>query len=106
MFNGVCLRSVENGVNERTRETHSTDHNVVARMCYTGFMVDEESGSDVPPHLIYLAKQLARECVTPGTYDIRLTVPAHSSTAFAIEIGRYERVRRSSFGRQREKGVR
>lgn len=67
-------------------------------------ITDDEAAS-IPPHLIYLAKQLARECVAPGIYSITLTVPAHASSSFWIEIGRYERVRKGSFGRRRGKEV-
>lgn len=78
---------------------------LLAHMCYNQAMSDGDSDSHVPPHLIYLAKQLARECSGPGIYNIKLTVPAHSASSYAIEIGRYERMRRVSFGRERGGGV-
>lgn len=74
-------------------------------MCYNWAMSDDASDSPVPPHLMYLAQQLARDCSGPGIYNIKLTVPAHATSAYMIEIGRYERMRRVPFGRKRGRDV-
>lgn len=70
-----------------------------------GGMSGDEDFSHIPPHLIYLAQQIARDCASPGIYNIRLSVPAHASSEYAIEIGRYERMRKVSFGKRRGRGA-
>lgn len=73
-------------------------------MCYNGHMPDD-SLSHIPPHLIYLAEMIARDCAAPGIYNIKLSVPAHPTSAYAFEVGRYERMRQANFGRKRGRGA-
>ena len=48
---------------------------------------------DLPAGLVRLARQIARDCVTPGTYAITLEVPHASGMPRTAEISRLERLR-------------
>jgi hypothetical protein len=48
---------------------------------------------DLPPALVSLVRQIARDCAAPGVYLITLEVPHHKRGARTAEISRLERIR-------------
>ncbi len=50
--------------------------------------------TDLPPWLLALARQIARDCAHPGTYTITLDVPHHKRAPRIIQIDKTESIRR------------
>lgn len=48
---------------------------------------------DLPPSLISLVRQIARDCAAPGRYTITLEVPPHRGRPRTAVISRLERIR-------------
>lgn len=59
-------------------------------------MVQRKSpnSADLPPWLLSLARQMARDCSRPGTYTITLVVPDHNRAPRIIKIDKTEAIRR------------
>lgn len=56
-------------------------------------LVDGRIINDLPPHIVRLARMIARDCVTPGRYVVHLVIiPGHP---MQIETARVETIRRS-----------
>jgi hypothetical protein len=51
------------------------------------------SHADLPPALVSLVRQIARDCAAPGRYTITLEVPDHKRRPRTAEISRVERIR-------------
>jgi hypothetical protein len=49
--------------------------------------------ADLPPALVSLVRQIARDCAAPGRYAILLEVPNHKGRPGTAEISRLERIR-------------
>lgn len=49
--------------------------------------------ADLPPSLVSLVRQIARDCAAPGRYTIVLEVPDHKGRPGLAEISRLERIR-------------
>lgn len=49
--------------------------------------------ADLPPALVSLVRQIARDCAAPGIYIITLEVPPHKRHPRKAEISRVERIR-------------
>jgi len=55
--------------------------------------ITNERKPDLPRWLLQLARQIARDCRSPGTYHIVLTVPHHRGQIRQSVIERVERIR-------------
>ena len=60
-----------------------------------------EFKSDLPPWLLSLARQMARDCARPGTYHITLTVPPHGREPIPATIYLCEALSRRTYRRAR-----
>jgi hypothetical protein len=49
--------------------------------------------ADLPPWLLSLARQIARDCSRAGTYTITLEVPHHKRSPRIIRIDKVEAIR-------------
>lgn len=54
----------------------------------------KQPDSDLPPHILKLARMLARECCTPGRYHIDLTISSYpASQPHKASVKRVETIR-------------
>lgn len=60
-----------------------------------GIMVQRKppNSTDLPPWLVSLARQIARDCSRPGTYTITVVVPDHKRAPRIIKIDKTEAIR-------------
>ncbi|HEY4724036.1 MAG TPA: hypothetical protein VII92_19435 [Anaerolineae bacterium] len=56
-------------------------------------LVDGRIINDLPPHIVRLARMIARDCAQPGRYVVHLTI-VHGQP-MQIETARIETIRRS-----------
>lgn len=49
--------------------------------------------TDLPPALLSLFRQVARDCRAPGTYTICLTIPHYPASEMEATISRLETIR-------------
>ena len=49
--------------------------------------------TDLPAHIVRLARAIARDCAAPGEYVIRLTVPDYPGQAVTMQTARIEVIR-------------
>ena len=55
--------------------------------------VTVEVPADLPPHIVSLARAIARDCKQPGHYTVSLDVSPHAGEPLSATITRTERLR-------------
>jgi hypothetical protein len=56
--------------------------------------------TDLPPHILRLARMMARDCAAPGQYVIHLIIPAYKTESVSIETARVDMIRRAEVARR------
>ena len=56
-------------------------------------VVDGRTVNDLPPHIVRLARMIARDCALPGRYTVNLTIIR--GQPMQIETARIETIRKS-----------
>lgn len=56
--------------------------------------------ADLPPHILSAARMIARDCVAPGEYLVRLVIPAYPSEPVSVQTARLEVIRDAGVTRQ------
>ena len=53
-------------------------------------IVDERIVNDLPPHIVRLARMIARDCAAPGVYVIHLTISDRPRVPILIQTARLD----------------
>jgi hypothetical protein len=56
-------------------------------------VVDGRLVADLPPHILRLARMIARDCAAPGQYVIHLTIPDRPRAPATIQTARVDVIR-------------
>lgn len=56
-------------------------------------------GSDLPAHVLSLARMIARDCSAPGEYTIKLTIPDRPGQPALMQTARLDVIREASAAR-------
>ncbi len=58
-----------------------------------GLIEADEAPKDLPPHVLRLARMIARDCAVPGDYTINLNIPDRPREPATIQIARKDVLR-------------
>ncbi len=67
--------------------------NIAAHPSQISQIVDGRTVNDLPPHIVRLARMIARDCATPGRYVVHLVITP--GQPMQIETARVETIRRA-----------
>ena len=56
-------------------------------------MPESKATGDLPPHVLRLARMIARDCATPGEYVIHLTIPDLPREPATIQTAKLDVIR-------------
>ena len=54
-----------------------------------------DSGQDLPPHVLRLARMVARDCKAPGRYMVELTISPYPGVPVGAEISTLSTIRKT-----------